>query len=319
MPFFSCFQGHFLLTYLLIDLIKRSAPARIITVSSMAHSWGSINLDDINSEKSYDKQKAYSQSKLANVLFSHSLAKRLEGLPYHRTSNKVCQSNKKIIHSYIVLQALVLQHIPSTLELSRQICGAIWVPLNRCSWRLPSPLPKTQFRELRQAFSAQLNPLWKRRVGDITGTVGAHITVLSSSSDARVKVQDMLSVEIRHVCFTVSHVYKAIITNILWYKTDWRQVLQKSATVNTNHINLYIVQVLFITCFFTCSDCAPANCSAKGKDDALAQKLWELSCQMLSITWEWGTLNIIKHISCVILLTDAIYLYLIDNSSKDIM
>lgn len=166
---FSCFQGHFLLTYLLIDLIKRSAPARIITVSSMAHSWGSINLDDINSEKSYDKQKAYSQSKLANVLFSHSLAKRLEGLPYHRISNKVCQSDKKIIHSYIVLQALVLQHIPSTLELYRQICGAIWVPLNRCSWRLPSPLPKTQFRELRQAFSAQLNPLWKRRVGDITG------------------------------------------------------------------------------------------------------------------------------------------------------
>lgn len=96
---------------------------------------------------------------------------------------------------------------------------------------------------------------------------------------------------IRRLSFTLSHVYKAIITNILWYKTDWRQVLQKSATGITNHVNLYIVQVLFIPYFFTCSDCAPADCSAKGKDDALAQKLWELSCQMLSITWEWGTLN----------------------------
>uniref|UniRef100_A0A8C1G0L6 Retinol dehydrogenase 12, like n=1 Tax=Cyprinus carpio TaxID=7962 RepID=A0A8C1G0L6_CYPCA len=72
-------MGHFLLTYLLLDLIKRSTPARIVNVSSMAHQWGTINLEDINSEKNYDKQKAYSQSKLANILFTHSLAKRLEG------------------------------------------------------------------------------------------------------------------------------------------------------------------------------------------------------------------------------------------------
>lgn len=45
----------------------------------MAHSWGSINLEDLNSEKHYNKNKAYAQSKLANVLFTRSLAKRLEG------------------------------------------------------------------------------------------------------------------------------------------------------------------------------------------------------------------------------------------------
>ncbi|XP_018609723.1 retinol dehydrogenase 12 isoform X2 [Scleropages formosus] len=71
--------GHFLLTYLLMDLIKRSAPARIVNVSSTAHTWGAINLDDINSEKSYDAKKAYGQSKLANILYTRSLAKRLEG------------------------------------------------------------------------------------------------------------------------------------------------------------------------------------------------------------------------------------------------
>lgn len=73
------FVGHFLLTFLLTDLLKSSAPARIITVSSMAHKWGTINLDDLNSEKSYDKAKAYSQSKLANVLFTRCLAKKLQG------------------------------------------------------------------------------------------------------------------------------------------------------------------------------------------------------------------------------------------------
>lgn len=81
------------MTYLLLDLIKRSAPARIITVSSMAHAWSSINLEDINSEKSYDKRKAYSQSKLANVLFSRSLAKRLEGPSF----NVSFQQNKAAV------------------------------------------------------------------------------------------------------------------------------------------------------------------------------------------------------------------------------
>ncbi|KAM8731317.1 retinol dehydrogenase 12 [Acanthopagrus schlegelii] len=71
--------GHFLLTYLLLDLIKRSAPARIIVVASVAHTWTGLHLDDINSERSYDPMKAYGQSKLANVLFARSLAKRLQG------------------------------------------------------------------------------------------------------------------------------------------------------------------------------------------------------------------------------------------------
>lgn len=92
------FLGHFLLTYLLLDLIKKSAPARIVNVSSYAHVWGSINLEDINSEKSYDKKRAYSQSKLANVLFTRSLAKRLEGedvtFGYFESNRIKCQSNK---------------------------------------------------------------------------------------------------------------------------------------------------------------------------------------------------------------------------------
>uniref|UniRef100_A0A8C1P3R2 Si:dkey-94e7.2 n=1 Tax=Cyprinus carpio TaxID=7962 RepID=A0A8C1P3R2_CYPCA len=70
--------GHFLLTFLLIDLLKRSAPSRIIILSSMAHSWGTIALDDINSERNYHSRRAYGQSKLANILFTRTLAKKLK-------------------------------------------------------------------------------------------------------------------------------------------------------------------------------------------------------------------------------------------------
>lgn len=71
--------GHFLLTNLLLDMVKSSAPARIINVSSLAHTFGKINKDDLQCEKSYNRFKAYGASKLANILFSRTLAKRLNG------------------------------------------------------------------------------------------------------------------------------------------------------------------------------------------------------------------------------------------------
>jgi len=71
--------GPFLLTHELLDLLIASAPARIVTVSSGAQSMGRINFDDLQGERSYNGQRAYNQSKLANVLFTYELARRLEG------------------------------------------------------------------------------------------------------------------------------------------------------------------------------------------------------------------------------------------------
>jgi len=62
--------GHFLLTNLLLDNLTRNAPSRIINVSSRAHLRGTIDFEDIDSHKSYSPEKGYSQSKLANVLFT---------------------------------------------------------------------------------------------------------------------------------------------------------------------------------------------------------------------------------------------------------
>ncbi|GFW11904.1 hypothetical protein TNCV_4529701 [Trichonephila clavipes] len=71
--------GHFLLTNLLLDKIKASAPARIVNVASAAHLIGDINFGDINMEKNYSALMAYCNSKLANLLFTRELAKKLKG------------------------------------------------------------------------------------------------------------------------------------------------------------------------------------------------------------------------------------------------
>ena len=76
--------GHFLLTNLLIDLLKKSQPSRIVVVSSNAHSSiiasrSPFRFDNMQSEISYNNWESYGQSKLANILFTRELAKRING------------------------------------------------------------------------------------------------------------------------------------------------------------------------------------------------------------------------------------------------
>ncbi|XP_040899566.1 retinol dehydrogenase 13 isoform X1 [Toxotes jaculatrix] len=72
--------GHFLLTNLLLPKLKSSAPSRVVNVSSIAHQGGRIDFDDLFfSRKPYSPLESYRQSKLANVLFSRELARRLRG------------------------------------------------------------------------------------------------------------------------------------------------------------------------------------------------------------------------------------------------
>ncbi|MHB2025941.1 MAG: SDR family oxidoreductase [Elusimicrobiota bacterium] len=71
--------GHFLLTNLLLDVLKECVPARVVTVSSKAHKRGAMRWDDLQLERSYNLMTAYSQSKLANILFTYELARKLEG------------------------------------------------------------------------------------------------------------------------------------------------------------------------------------------------------------------------------------------------
>ncbi|XP_007445238.2 retinol dehydrogenase 11-like, partial [Python bivittatus] len=70
--------GHFLLTFLLIERLKQSAPARIINVSSLVHRFWKIHMHDLQGERFYNGFLSYCQSKLANVLFTRELAKHLQ-------------------------------------------------------------------------------------------------------------------------------------------------------------------------------------------------------------------------------------------------
>lgn len=70
--------GHFLLTGLLLDVLKKTPNSRVVSLSSLAHTSGEINFDDLHWEQSYSKMKAYQQSKLACLMFSFELQRRLE-------------------------------------------------------------------------------------------------------------------------------------------------------------------------------------------------------------------------------------------------
>jgi NAD(P)-dependent dehydrogenase (short-subunit alcohol dehydrogenase family) len=71
--------GYFLLTNLLLDVLKASAPSRIVNVSSAAHRRANLDFDDLQRKRGYFSFGAYSASKLANLLFTYELARRLHG------------------------------------------------------------------------------------------------------------------------------------------------------------------------------------------------------------------------------------------------
>lgn len=73
--------GHFALTNLLLPLLAKSGGARVVTVSSNAHNFGKMNWDNLNAEQSYSKWGAYGQAKLANLLFTYELERKLENCP----------------------------------------------------------------------------------------------------------------------------------------------------------------------------------------------------------------------------------------------
>jgi NAD(P)-dependent dehydrogenase (short-subunit alcohol dehydrogenase family) len=69
--------GHFALTGLLLDKLRATPGSRIVTVSSNAHKFGKIDFDDVHARRTYSRQRRYGMSKLANLLFTHELQRRL--------------------------------------------------------------------------------------------------------------------------------------------------------------------------------------------------------------------------------------------------
>jgi NAD(P)-dependent dehydrogenase (short-subunit alcohol dehydrogenase family) len=111
--------AYFLLTDLLLDTIKASAPARIINVSSDAHTSGKIEFDNLQGERQYSPG-AYGNSKLANILFTMELAHRLEGsgvtvnaLHPGLVATGFAKNNGKVIAAIISLFAPLMARSPA--------------------------------------------------------------------------------------------------------------------------------------------------------------------------------------------------------------
>ncbi len=98
MTFAVNYLAHFLLTCLLIDLLCQSTPARIINVSSMAHS-DHLNFDNLQGEKSYSGYTAYAYSKLENILFTFKLATLLDGKKVSVNCLHPGVINTKLLHA----------------------------------------------------------------------------------------------------------------------------------------------------------------------------------------------------------------------------
>lgn len=71
------YLGHFALTGLLLPLLSKTPGSRVVSLSSMAHTWGEIRFDDLNFKNGYNKRAAYGQSKLACLMFAYELDRRL--------------------------------------------------------------------------------------------------------------------------------------------------------------------------------------------------------------------------------------------------
>lgn len=103
--------GYFLLTNLLVDVLKASAPSRIVNVSSAAHKQGKIQFEDLQGEKKWGAFGAYANSKLANILFTYELARRLEGTGV--TVN--------CLHPGVIAATALAREMPQTLVKAYQV------------------------------------------------------------------------------------------------------------------------------------------------------------------------------------------------------
>jgi NAD(P)-dependent dehydrogenase (short-subunit alcohol dehydrogenase family) len=110
MTFAVNYLAYFLLTNLLIDMLKSSAPSRVVNMASMAHRAAKLNFDNLQGEKGYNRDSSYALSKMSDILFTYELARRLEGTGV--TANCVCpggvnstlwEDSSKIVNGFFKL------------------------------------------------------------------------------------------------------------------------------------------------------------------------------------------------------------------------
>lgn len=133
--------SHFLLTKLLLALLRKARDPRVVTVSSVAHMSGRIEFDNLNSERSFDAYHAYANSKLANALFSFELARREPRICANCLHPGVIDT--KLLHAgFNMAGAPVYEGAQTSVYLasSPQVEGVTGKYFDHCTPVAPSPL-----------------------------------------------------------------------------------------------------------------------------------------------------------------------------------
>jgi NAD(P)-dependent dehydrogenase (short-subunit alcohol dehydrogenase family) len=133
--------AHFLLTIMLLPLLKKSTKPRVVTVSSMVHSSGRIEFGDMNGERHFDGYGAYANSKLANALFARELARREPWLSSNYLHPGVIGT--KLLHAAFSMPGASVAEGARTsvyLASSPEVEGISGKYFNNCAAASPSPL-----------------------------------------------------------------------------------------------------------------------------------------------------------------------------------
>jgi NAD(P)-dependent dehydrogenase (short-subunit alcohol dehydrogenase family) len=133
--------AHFLLTLMLLPLLKKSAGPRVVTVSSGAHQSGRILLADMNSERNFDAYRAYANSKLANALFAKELARREPWLASNSLNPGVVDT--KLLHAGFNMSGVSVTagaRTPVFLATSAEVEGVSGKYFDQCTVVEASPL-----------------------------------------------------------------------------------------------------------------------------------------------------------------------------------
>lgn len=137
--------AHFLLTHSALPLLKQSGDPRVITVSSIAHTRGSIDFDNMNGEHGYDAYAAYARSKLANVLFANELARREPWLASNSLHSGVIDT--KLLHAGFSARGLPAEdgaRTPVFLASSQTVRGVTGKYFDNCRSVRAAPLAEDQ-------------------------------------------------------------------------------------------------------------------------------------------------------------------------------
>ncbi len=153
-----------LLTRLLLPLLRKSAEPRVVTVSSIAHRSGTIAFDNLNGERHFDGHRAYANSKLAVALFASDLARRESWL----TSNSLHPGviDTKLLHAGFTMKGDPVTtgaQTPVYLATSPEVKGITGKYFDRCSAVPPAPLVEDQHlaRQLWEWTERALQPWLK--------------------------------------------------------------------------------------------------------------------------------------------------------------